>query len=81
MSATYTDDQIITFIAFVQETNSYAKTDGKVTRNIDVFRILAEKITARFPAEPPKTVEQWRTKWKSLRHKYIEEKTECNKSG
>ena len=72
MGITFTDDEIFTFLAQINETSSFKHIDGKSQRNIEVFNMLANKVKDRFP--PGKTGEQWRTKWKKLKVKYLEDK-------
>ena len=79
MGITFTDDEIFTFISQIVETDSFRHIDGKSQRNSDVFNMLAGKVKDRFP--PGKTGEQWRTKWKKLKAKYLEEKRVSSRSG
>ena len=81
MVCSFTDDEIQTFLEFIQDDRCYFKAlDGRVQRNIDVFNKLAEKVNERFP-NSQKTGGQWRTKWKNLKSHYLGEKREASKSG
>lgn len=75
MPCTFTDQEIYHFLDLVKEENVYKKIDGKTQRNIHIFSSLSEKM------EGEKTGEQWRTKWKALKGKYLEEKRLSSKSG
>ena len=46
----FTDEEILTFLEFVNSTNSFSRMDGRVQRNIDVFKMLAEKTGEQYPS-------------------------------
>lgn len=77
----YTDDEMLTFIALIKETDSFRQLDGRIVRNAVVFTDLARQTAERHPACPAKTGEQWRLKWKGLRKKFLDEKQDASKSG
>lgn len=79
----FTDDEIFTFLAIVRETSTLKKIDGRVQRNKNVFAELATKLNEHFEHvdENAKTGEQVRTKWKSLKQTYLNEKRQASKSG
>lgn len=75
MPIVFTDDEIFSFLTLIEETNVQKKIDGKTQRNSDVFKDLASQLGG------DKSYEQWRTKWKALKAKYLSEKRESTKSG
>ena len=40
MPAVFSDEEVVTFLAFVRETNTFKAIDGRVQRNIEVFNRL-----------------------------------------
>lgn len=80
MVCTYTDEEVLTFLDFVEETNSFKKIDGKCQRNIHIFDLIAGKVNEGNRWDH-KTGAQWRVKWKGLKSKYLELKVESSKSG
>lgn len=86
MVCTYEDDEVITFLDFIIDTNTFQKIDGKSQSNIKIFDMLAAKVAERAAdgegkSWSPKTGTQWRIKWKSLKSKYLRYKAEASKSG
>lgn len=79
-SALYTQEQVFTFLAFIREQNCFKSIDGRVQRNIEVFNKLSDLYNERYPASP-KTGNQLRTKFKSLKSIYIKERIKIAKSG
>lgn len=47
MVCSYVDDEILTFLDLVIDTNSFRKIDGKSQSNIKIFEMLAEKMKQR----------------------------------
>ena len=83
MGCTYLDEEVLTFLELIVETQSLKRIDGKSTSNIKVFDSLSEKV---YRNENPhewevKSGAQWRVKWKALKTKYNCLKTEASKSG
>ena len=77
----YTDEEILTFIAVVEDTESYKMIDGRKHKNKEIFEMLARKTNERHPDGVQKNGEQWRTKWKKLKSTYSEERLKASKSG
>ena len=84
MPAVFSDEEVVTFLAFVRETNTFKAIDGRVQRNIEVFNRLTQLTNDRHHQDNDKnkkTGEQWRTKWKSLKKRFLDEKIKENQSG
>jgi hypothetical protein len=60
-ACTFQDEEVLSFIRLVKETNSFKHLDGRVQRNVEVFKRLAAMVNEKEKAD--KTPEQWRTKW------------------
>jgi hypothetical protein len=82
-AASYTDDEVLTFLDIVIETDSFKLIDGRQYRNQKVYDMLAGKVNENAKPEwgAPKNGEQWRVKYKALKTKYLAEKTGSSKSG
>ena len=84
MPAVFSDEEVVIFLAFVRETNTFKAIDGRVQRNIEVFNRLTKLTNDRHHQDNDKnkkTGEQRRTKWKSLKKRFLDEKIKENQSG
>ena len=79
----FTDNEIFTFLEFVRDSDAFRHLDGRVQKNIDVFKRLAQRTNEQMGhgEDESKSGEQWRTKWKNLKKVYLAEKLEASKSG
>ena len=80
----FSDGKVVAFLAFVGETNTFKAIDGRVQRNIEVFNRLTQLTNDRHHKDKDKNKKigkQWRTKWKSLKKRFLDEKIKENQSG
>ena len=49
LSSMFSDEEITTFLKFINSINSFSKMDGQVQRNIDIYIMLAEKTSEQCP--------------------------------
>lgn len=83
MPTIFSEQEVITFLHFVRETGTFKAINGRVQRNIEVFDRLANLTNERHNNDyyEKKEGHQWRSKWKTLKMRYLDEKLGTKKFG